>query len=270
MSDTDKIPEHPVEAPDMAQTFSLPDVAKIELSAPLGWLSGAWGDFTKAPLPCLIYGIVLAGISAMIAWALVFSGAFAWIFVLAGGFFLVAPILAMGLYEAGKQIEEGKTPSLGDVIVVKSAFRSDLAYLGLALFLIYLLWTRVAQVVYALSTNTLHKTPTDFLTFMFTTPDGQMMALTGTVIGAIIGLLAYMMVVISAPMMLDSKRDVWTSTITSIRAVLDNPMPMLFWALIIAVLTAIGIATAFFGLIIIFPLIGLASWRAYRELVPNP
>ena len=257
--------------PDMASaTVSLPSVAKIELSAPLGWLKSAWGDFTKAPLPCLIYGIVLAAISAFIGWALVFSGAFAWIFVLAGGFFLIAPILAMGLYEAARQIENGDTPSLSDMAFVKSAFRSDLAYLGLALFLIYLLWTRIAQVVYALSTRTLHKSPSEFLVFMFTDPDGQMMALTGTVIGAIIALLAYMLVVISAPMMLDKKRDVWSATITSIRAVLDNPMPMLFWALIISVLTALGIATAFFGLIIVFPLIGLASWHAYRELVPSP
>ena len=39
--------------------------------------------------------------------------------------------------------------------------------------------------------------------------------------------------------------------------------------LLIVLLTAIGIATAFFGLILVYPLIGLASWRAYRELVPG-
>ena len=152
---------------------------------------------------------------------------------------------------------------------VKGAFRLDLAYLGLALFLIYLLWTRIAQIVYALSTSTLHRTPMDFLAFMFTTPEGLTMAATGTVIGAVIAFLAFMLVVVSAPMMLDRKRDVFIATITSIRAVTRNALPMAIWALIIAVLTALGIATAFFGLIVVFPVVGLASWRAYRALVPD-
>ncbi len=249
--------------------FKLPDIATVSMSAPLGWLEGGWQDLQRAALPCLIYGIILAAISAMIAWALVFSGAFAWVFVLAGGFFLLAPVLAMGFYEAGRLLESETQPNLTDMILVRGALRLDLAYLGFALLMIYLFWTRMAQIVYALSTNQLHKTPQDFLAFMLTTSDGQIMALTGTVIGAIIALLAYALVVVSAPMLLDRKTDVFIATITSFRAVTKNPGPMLLWAIIIAVLTAIGIATAFLGLILIFPLIGLASWRAYRELVPN-
>ena len=250
-------------------TYKLPDVATISPSAPLRWLRGAWQDYLRAPLPFMIYGIVLAAISAMIAWALVFSGAFAWVFVLAGGFFLIAPILAMGLYEGGRLLEAGETPGLTDIVLVRSAVRADIAYLGLALFLIYLFWTRLAQIVYALSTSVMHKDPTDFLAFMFTTTDGLSMAVTGSIIGGVVAFLAFALAVISAPMMLGGKTDIFIATITSVRSVTKNPGPMLIWALLIAVLTAIGIATAFFGLILIFPLIGLASWRAYRELVPT-
>ena len=134
------------------QTFSLPHVATVSVTAPFKWLSGAWQDYLRAPLPFMIYGIILSAISAMIAWALVFSGAFAWVFVLAGGFFLVAPILAMGLYEGGRMLEQGQSPGLTDIVLVREAVRLDLAYLGLALFLIYMFWTRIAQIVYALST----------------------------------------------------------------------------------------------------------------------
>ena len=250
-------------------TYKLPDVATITIGAPFRWLSGAWQDYLRAPLPFMIYGIVLAGISAMIAWALVFSGAFAWVFVLAGGCFLIAPILAMGLYEGGRMLEDGETPGLTDIVLVRSAVRADIAYLGLALFLIYLFWTRLAQIVYALSTSVMHKDPTDFLAFMFTTPEGLSMAATGSVIGGVVAFLAFSLAVISAPMMLGGQTDIFIATITSVRSVTKNPGPMLVWALLIAVLTAIGIATAFFGLILIFPLIGLASWRAYRELVPT-
>lgn len=251
------------------QTFSLPHVATISVTAPFKWLSGAWQDYLSAPLPFMIYGIILSAISAMIAWALVFSGAFAWVFVLAGGFFLVAPILAMGLYEGGRILEQGQSPGLTDIVLVREAVRLDLAYLGLALFLIYMFWTRIAQIVYALSTPVMHKTPAEFLTFMFTTQDGLSMALTGTLVGGAIAFLAFSLVVISAPMLLSAKSDVFIATITSVRCVTKNFLPMLVWGLLIVVLTAIGIASAFFGLILIYPLIGLATWRAYRDLVPG-
>ncbi|NQY96627.1 MAG: DUF2189 domain-containing protein [Henriciella sp.] len=251
------------------QTHSLPHVATISVTAPFKWLSGAWQDYLSAPLPFMIYGIILSAISAMIAWALVFSGAFAWVFVLAGGFFLVAPILAMGLYEGGRMLEQGQSPGLTDIVLVREAVRLDLAYLGLALFLIYMFWTRIAQIVYALSTPVMHKTPAEFLTFMFTTQDGFSMALTGTLVGGAIAFLAFSLVVISAPMLLSAKSDVFIATITSVRCVTKNFLPMLVWGLLIVVLTAIGIATVFFGLILVYPLIGLATWRAYRDLVPG-
>lgn len=251
------------------QTFSLPHVATVSVTAPFKWLSGAWQDYLRAPLPFMIYGIILSAISAMIAWALVFSGAFAWVFVLAGGFFLVAPILAMGLYEGGRMLEQGQSPGLTDIVLVREAVRLDLAYLGLALFLIYMFWTRIAQIVYALSTPVMHKTPAEFLTFMFTTQDGLSMALTGTLVGGAIAFLAFSLVVISAPMLLSAKSDVFIATITSVRCVTKNFLPMLVWGLLIVLLTAIGIATAFFGLILVYPLIGLATWRAYRDLVPG-
>ena len=250
-------------------TQSLPQVATISAGAPLNWLRGAWQDYLKSPVPFMIYGIVMAGVRAIIAWALVFSGAFAWVFVLTGGFFLIAPILAMGLYEGGRMLEQGQTPGLTDIVLVREAVRLDLAYLGLALFLIYLFWTRIAQIVYALSTPFMHKTPAEFLNFMFSTSDGITMALTGTLIGGMIAFLAFSLVVISAPMLLSAKTDVFIATITSVRCVTRNVFPMLVWGLLIVFLTAIGIATAFFGLILVYPLIGLASWRAYRELVPG-
>lgn len=252
---------------ETTEPFRLPDVNRVTLAAPIDWLKGGLSDFARAPAIFMTYGIVLAAISAAIAWALMFSGQFAWVFVLAGGFFLVAPILAMGLYEAGRRIEAGEPVTLGSTFLVKGALRLDLAYLGLALFLIYLLWTRIAQIVYALATRRIHDSPMDFLAFMFTEPSGQAMALTGTVVGAVIAFLAFALVVVSAPMLLDTKRDVFIATITSFRATTTNAAPMALWALIIAVITALGIVTGFFGLIFAFPILGLASWRAYRALV---
>ncbi len=255
--------------PNTPTPLKLPDVITIKATTPLGWIAGAWADFQKAPLPCLTYGILMAFVSAAISISLLFSGYSDWIMVLIGGFFLIAPMLAMGLYEAGRQIEAGRKPSFTQMIFVKGAFRQDLAYLGLALLLLYFFWGRMAQLVYALSTYRKHDNVMQFLDFMLTTPEGQKMAIAGTLVGGVIAFIAFALVVISAPMLLDRKTDVFIATITSVRAVAKNLFPMLIWAMLITALTILGILTGFIGLIIVFPLIGLASWRAYRELVPT-
>ncbi len=251
-------------------SMKLPDVATITITTPFAWLSDAWNDMGKALWPSLFYGVVMAIASALLAIATVFSGYSDWIMVLAGGFLLVAPMLAMGLYEAGRMIETGHQPGLKDMLFVKGAFRQDLFYLGLALLLMYFFWGRMAQLVYALSTFRKHDDVLQFFEFMAFTSEGHMMALWGTLVGGVIAFIAYALVVISAPMLLDRKTDVFVATITSVRSVTKNFIPMLVWAFIITGLTILGIVTGFLGLIIVFPWLGMASWRAYRTLVPEP
>ena len=252
-----------------AATQKLPDVKHVGIGAPLDWLAGGWSDFMRSFGASLTYGLILSAISLGIVWALLFSGAANWVMVAIGGFFLVAPMLGMGLYEAGRQLELGQQPRLVDMLLVRTASPRCLAYLGLALLLVYFFWGRMAQLIYALSTYRVHETVEEFFTFMFTTQKGINMAITGTVVGGVIAFIAYALVVISAPMLLERKSEVFVATITSVRAVFANPGPMLLWAFLIALLVAIGVATACIGLAIVFPVIGLGSWRAYRDLVDH-
>lgn len=253
----------------MSSSGGLPEVALVSMKAPFCWLAGGWSDLWKAPGPCLVYGLIMALISFGLCYALVVSDAEFWVLALTVGFVFVAPMLAMGLYEAGRQIERGEKPTLGEMLYVRSAVRVDLAYLGLFLVLIYLLWGRIAQIVYGLSTYQLHRTVEDFVEYAIGTPDGQTMLLTGTLIGGAIAYLTYCAVVIAAPMLLDQKTGVFAAIVTSVRTVADNFWPMTLWAVIIAVLVLISAATGFIAFIVIFPWLGLATWRAYRELVPD-
>ncbi len=257
------------DASDNLSSERLPDVASVGFTAPLSWLAGGWADFRKAPVPCLIYGLGLALISFAIVGGVLFSGHANWVMILTGGFFFIAPMLAMGLYEAGRQLEFGLKPRLSQMLLVKTASAGNLAVLGLALFLVYLLWTRAASVVYGLSTFRAHETVEAFVAFAFTDPEGLNMTLWGTLIGGAIAFVAFCFVVVSAPMLLDRKSDIFIATATSFRAVFRNFGPLLFWAVLIVALTLLGIATACIGLIVIFPVLGLASWRAYRDMVPG-
>lgn len=254
----------------MDTSGGLPDIATVTMKAPFRWLAGGWRDLWKAPLPCLTYGLLLALLSFGISYALVASDAEFWALALTCGFVFVAPMIGMGLYEAGRQIELGKTPTLAQMLYVRDAIRVDLAYLGLFLLLIYLLWGRIAQIVYGLSTYQLHRTVDDFVDFALNTPDGNTMLVTGTVAGGLIAFLTYCGVVVSAPMLLDRHTGVFAAIATSVRAVAENFWPMVLWAVILGVLTLATAATGFLALTIVFPWLGLASWRAYRELVPGP
>lgn len=195
------------------------------------------------------------------------TGALTWFLVLTGGFLIIAPMLAMGAYQAARMLEAGQQPKLADMLFVRAAFRRDLIILGVALFILYGIWIEAAYLTYGLSTNQIHHSVEAFLTFLFTTPQGHSMALWGSLVGGIIAFLAYTLAVVTAPMLLNQKSDIFIAAVTSARCVIANFPAMLLWAFLIAVLTLIGIATAFIGLILIFPWIGLSSWHAYRSLV---
>jgi uncharacterized membrane protein len=253
----------------MAPSGGLPAVATIDAGAPFRWLAGAWSDLFKAPLPFLAYGLALSLASIWFCYAIYVTNAAFWVLVLTCGFVFVAPMLAMGLYEAGRLLERGERPTLREMLFVRSALRQDVAYLGLALLLIYLLWGRIAQIVYGLSTYRLHRTVRDFIDFALGTSEGHSMLIAGTIVGGVMAFFTFCLVVVSAPMLLDSKASVFAATFTSLRAATTNFGPMLLWAFIIAALTLSTAVTGFLGLIVVFPWLGLASWRAYRDLAPQ-
>lgn len=251
----------------MEQAFALPAVRAVSMDAPFRWLAGGWSDLWRAPLPHLVYGAALAGISFWLSYALITSNAAFWVLSLTCGFVFLAPMLAMGLYESGRALENGEKPTLTQMLFVRGAIRQDVAYLGLALTLIYLLWGRIAQIVYGLSTYRLHRTVDEFVGFALNTDDGHSMLISGTIIGGIIAFFTFCLVVISAPMLLDQRVNVFAATFTSLRAVSKNFAPLLLWAFIITAFVLASAATWFIAFIVIFPWLGLASWRAYSDMV---
>jgi uncharacterized membrane protein len=245
----------------------LPDINTIPLSAPFGWLAAGWRDFRSVPGLSLAYGAILACISAAIFWAFYSTGSASWFYVLLGGFLLVGPLLGMGLYAAARALAEGRTPRLTEVFWVRDAARTDQFLLGLLLVFLYFLWTRIAQVIYALSTWRMDWERAEFLNFIFFDPAGQTMILTGLVTGGLVAFCNFSLAAIAAPMLLDRRYSVFMALATSVRCVNRNFFPMVLWAFLISALSLFGILMAFIGLAVIFPVIGMASWHAYRALV---
>ena len=250
--------------PDAAR---LPSIRKVGPDAPFRWLAGGLGDLARAPGVCLVHGVILAAVSLGLSAALLSAWGAFWAVALVFGFILLAPLLAMGPYETGRLLEAGRRPTLGRTLLVRRAVRGDVAALGAGLLILFGLWLQAAQIVYGLSTWTLHDTPGELIRFAFGTAEGRTMLVVGSAVGAVFAFVTFSAVVVAAPMLLDARTGVFAAVATSVRAVGANFGPLMLWAGLILALVALSAASGFALMAVVFPWLGLASWRAFRDLV---
>lgn len=240
---------------------------RVDLEAPWRWLSAGWLDVLAMPHVSLNYGGVFAAIAVCMWFALGTLGWQSAIPVFAGGFMLIGPVLGVGLYEASKLRETGKPVHLRDVLFAGFASPIQLALLGLALFLIFVVWIEIAILLFMAFMGGSPFLPVEeFMPRLLFTGQGVSLLIIGTIVGALLAALVFAMSVISAPMLIDRRVGVASAVIASMKAALLNIKPMALWAALIAGFTGVGIATLAAGLIVIFPLIAHATWHAYRDV----
>lgn len=245
-----------------------PRINTIRMDAPWRWLAAGWRDMWARPGLSLGYGLVFVGVSAGLTAFLAWAELFSLILALAAGFMLVGPMLAVGLYEISRRLEAGRSITTSDVAVVSTASPVQLAFVGVMLALILLAWIRIATLLFAIFFGIQAIPPFEiFFPALILEPRGLALLVTGTAVGGVLALITYACAVVSVPMLLDRNMDAVTAVLTSIQAVRKNPAPMLLWAWLILVLTAFGIASLFVGLIVTFPLVGHATWHAYRDVI---
>jgi uncharacterized membrane protein len=234
---------------------------------PWKWLAAGWQDLWRQPLFSLGYGAIFVVLGLIITVGFWAVGLESIVPALAAGFTLLGPVLAIGLYEMSRRYEAGEPISLHAVVAVPLPSAAQMAFLAYALMFLYLVWVRLATLNYALFTYGDYTPVTEFIRFSLTTEAGLTMLVVGTAIGGFLALTAFAISAVSVPILLRHDVDVLTAMWISVRSLMQHPGPMLLWAWLIAVLTAIGIATLFVGLIVVFPLIGHATWHAYRTIV---
>lgn len=241
---------------------------QIAFDRPWAWLAAGWRDLWHAADVSLWYGTVASIGGLVLSGGLLAAGLEALIPVLAGGFVLVGPIVALGLYDVSRRIERGEPVSVGETL--KSAVRAAPRVSGFAvcLLLIYLIWVRIAFLLLMLFLGTNGVPPFhEFIPTLLFTPSGLGLLVTGTAIGAVLSTLVFALSAISIPLMMERDIDVVTAMVASVHTVVVNPKAMGLWAVLIAGFLCLGIATLGMGLVFIFPLIGHATWHAYRDLI---
>ncbi len=252
----------------IVETGSKPVLRTITTEGPWTWLSAGWRDLLRAKSVSLVYGLIFALISGGITAGLWYADRLQFLPPLAAGFMLLGPLLAVGLYEVSRRLEKGERPRLRDALAAVLRAPTRLTFLGALLTIILLFWIRLAFLLFALFMGTQAAPPMETLMsqLLFTTP-GLGLLITGTLIGAVLAAGVFAISVVSLPLVLDREIDAVTAILLSLAAVRRNWKPLLLWAWLVVTITAVGLATFYVGLIVFFPLLGHASWHAYRALV---
>jgi uncharacterized membrane protein len=243
----------------------------VPVDRPWLWLARGWTDLVRAPGVVLAYGGCLVVVSFLLTLGLAMAELYYLILPLAAGFMLVAPVLAVGLYEVSRRLERGALPPT--LIEAALAWRRNplqIALSGLVLMLVHLVWVRIATLLFALFFEQAHPTLAGMLQVALLSKASLGFLAAGTVIGAALAVVVFAISAVSFPMLLDRDVGVATAIATSVTAVQVNWRPMALWAALIVVFISLGLATLYIGLALALPLVALATWHAYRDLVELP
>jgi uncharacterized membrane protein len=244
-------------------------VNEITLDQPWEWLGKGWKDLSATPKFSLMYGAAFVVVSYLMTIGLVYEQLFFIIPPLAAGFFLVAPLLGIGLYEISATLERGEEVQFCNATKAWKANEVHLSAMAVVLVMVVLVWMLAALLVFALFYNQPVPTWENFIPEVFLSGKSPGFLFSGVIAGALIAGFTFSITAISVPMLMDRQVDVLTAMQTSMQAVRTNWQAMALWASLIVMFVGVGIATFYIGLIVTMPLIGHATWHAYRDLVPR-
>ena len=249
-------------------TTTPPKVRRIELDRPWSWLAAGWRDLRRAPQVSLAYGVLFAVVGYAITLGLWWANLVFLILPMMCGFLIVGPLLAVGLYEVSRRLETGEPVSLGAAVMAWQRNGGQIGLMGIVLLLLLFAWIRLAALLFMLFFGLEPPSFPHLFAETFLSADALPFLIVGTAIGAVLAGLAFAISAISIPLLLDRpESSVFTAVATSVVAVKENPTTMAFWAVLIAGFVGAGLITLYLGLIVTLPLIGHATWHAYRDLV---
>ena len=245
-------------------------INQITSQEPWVWLGAGWRDLCHAPVLSIGYGSLFVAIGYAVTIGLYQLDMTYMIWPMAAGFILIAPVFCIAFYEISRCIETNQDLGLKALVRAWLGHAKSVLGAGLALVFFMILWTRVAALIYVINFPYTGLSIQEMTLKTFFTPEGLTFLAVGTAIGAALAFVAFLVSAVSLQTMMSQQTGFLGGVIISVLAVNRNFAPMMLWAAIIVAVTAIGMAFALVGLAVTLPLLGHASWHAYRSLVRDP
>ena len=252
----------------------LPPIHSVEPDQPLRWLVLGFRDLCRNPWLSMAHGLALALAGLVFTWL-----AFDRFWLLAGlvsAFMVLAPVLATSLYAMSRAIERDEPVNLALLVDTWTRWNLRLqsqpdSYwalirFGLLLGLAAVGWVLTSSALIQLMAPVPIHTPMDFLRHVVASQDHRLFEL-WLALGGLMAAPLFASSVVSMPLLLDRQVSVLQAVLTSWKAVLSHPITLALWAFLLMSLSLLGLFSLFLGLILVVPVLGHASWHAYRELV---
>lgn len=246
-----------------------PQINSISVDDVLDALKRGIADFFRAPLFGLFFGgIYTAGGLAILYFLYQLHKPWL-IFPVAIGFPLIGPFVAVGLYEVSRRLNAGEP--LGWRAVLTLVFRQrerELSWMAFVVLFVFWVWLYQVRLLTAIFLGFQSMSSIDaFLRVVTTTPEGIGFLAVGTVVGGFLALALFSTTVISIPLLMEREYDFVTAIITSVNTVFRNPVPMLSFGILVTVLAIVAMVPLFFGLLVVLPVLGHATWHLYKKAI---
>ncbi len=250
------------------QSASPPEVRRVPLTRPFTWVSKGWDDLRHHKSASLAYGALVSALGALI----LIIGRHPYLHAAAiTGFMLVGPVMATGLCELSRRRTRGELSDFDTSLQALADHRRSLLRYAGALLLFSVVW-------FVLSSFMLYSAFGSVGPSYYETMWGDVLVnLTAAqivsylIVGGILACIVFALSVVSVPMIIDRNADAGTAMRTSLRVTVEADLPvMIVWGLLCVTLVGVGFVTFLIGMVVVFPLLGHATWYAYLDLVPPP
>ncbi|MCZ6828717.1 MAG: DUF2189 domain-containing protein [Gammaproteobacteria bacterium] len=244
---------------------NLPLVRSVPASQPFTWISKGWDDLLHHRGASLAYGALVSILGGMI---LMYQRHPFFLAAAISGFMLIGPIMAAGLCELSRRRTRGKLSNFNTSLKTLRIHRRSLTRFATTLLLCSIGWFLLSSMLLYAAFGSVGPRLEDTVwgDVLRTLTLAQFLAY--LLIGGILSCVVFALSVVTVPMIVDRNADAVTAMRTSLRVSLVADLPaMIVWGTLCVILVAIGFMTYMVGMVVVFPLLGHATWYAYLDLV---
>jgi len=241
------------------------DVRHVPTMRPLQWLALGWRDMRRHWGASLGYGALIVALG----WTLlVFCGTHPYFIAAAiSGFLLVGPVMSAGLCEMSRRDASGSPATFDDSLEGFAANSPALIEFGVILAICAVVWFGASALLLGTVFHVQTPSISETLYHGFIDSANRAQVLAYVIVGGILAAAVFTASVVAIPMIIDRHATAGQAMRGSADAVGKNLPAMMVWSALILALTIVGYAPFLAGLLIIAPLLGHATWHAYRDLI---
>ena len=240
------------------------EIRRVPARQAIEWLNRGWDDVKQIGAAGIAHGALIA----ILGGVLLMLGSTHMYFIAAAvtGYLLVGPVMTTSLCELARRREAREPLGFDDSLQALTRNPEGLAHFGGILALIAVVWFVLSAI---LLESVLSGSAPSLAVALW---GGAGMLAPSQVLGyvacgGVLAVIVFAVSVVAVPLIIDRHASASEAIRASVRVTLANLPAMLLWAFLIVGLTALGFLTALVGMVVVAPLLGYATWHAYRDLV---